>query len=1505
MGRPLAVCSLLGLLPSIGLIFGQGAQGDTPSGPAGKGGSGLSQLVNPGGLQDPVLRWNASLLQPRGDPPADQALKGDYAADTHNDAWDFNEGDVDGITRFSAGIIEPRVTDGKLSFTVGDRPFFYWGDHFDDPDVKGLRLGEDWSCTPLDGWRKWALKMRLKQSLPESEWTLSARQAGSPPQMDKKSVRVTGTDWQEITVEFRRGSGGFSSAGWRRHSLCFEPVGKGNSIEIDWVRVGKVEPRAFVRKRFAITKAVKTAQACFIPYRNCTLRINGRAVDVPIMPLTTPVDVAGYLQAGDNAFAIESDAEYRGPIRVALEACLVFEDGSFRRIYTDKSWKGTFAPQQGWDRADFDDSHWDPVKDYGNVAMSSFTVQRYKDKTDGRDRATGYGIFLDPPYLGPIGLSYPDKTSGADTPPIFQAATGTRVRLALPVCSPPAPYELSYRLSDAFTGTLLTSGALPESSIEDGYHVYVLTVEPGEPGVRDLTVEARKDGALLDCRCAEIALVGRVPQREVPWREVDEQVEKRLIAEINCGDPGAPYDVIEHPGRFKKGDPAPTGTLTAVQEVEGRAYRLLQDAYGGWVAWKVKAENVHLPHLVEVEYPDDRPQNFAAYCRDRTYYYNQAFGAQVCRRGAVWCLNDARVVPLTNTVRKASFICYPQSQYPYLSLELMNLFKDGRRSAVHKIRVYEIVDLPCPRIREKRNGRWFGSQTERPALRAITYYNGFFNGGDAKLFSNIYRYRLSRHHGFLRDWYLTYANMIKRMRFAGENFFMCGSWMYSAPYWPGSRFAPRGTTQNYDNFALMFAMFEANDMFLLPWIEYCNSDVTRKLNTYTDKEVAEGAPTPLVVSKDGHQGVTTAAGSNAYNLFSPALRQDLLELTRELATRYGRYKAFKGVAFISGGLFQPTLYLPPRSLSWDETLDWGWGDATIRWFEKSTAIAVPIASDDPERFAKRHKWVLQNARGEWLAFRTQGITDLHNAIADELKRAAPEAIYYPFLATAGDSLMKAVVMEHKDFGESIKRVGFAPEEYRQQARISLGWNFFPESFGSVNRLAPGLCQTFNSLDQVNGLLNAGDRTAAFLNVIWQEPDYGNFLYPDWVWKGATQNNPNPWFSGLDYPAPFADRLSHMTPGILGFVFTDGLLYTAQNSARRPIGVAYQAIPPGDYVTLEGNDRDRNIVIRESTQDKRHVFYVVNPAWWSAETAIRFSAKVQVTDLVEGETMTADNRLALKLDPYAVRVFQLPADTDLIAAETSVDRKASGWMAGQVEALAYLDRLGVKKTLRGFSLPEPLDVTISRLGYLRHLIHNGEYVKAQRLLTHPWVIRVLDFVAEKRTIDAAGGLPIQSSYRVNVGSDKAYVDSQGQTWLPDQNFNYGAANYGFIKSEPGGTLYRGSKAAVAGADPEIYRSERHRHFGHGFKVPEGTYSVRIHYAEMFKHRPDQDVTDSGVMVNGKQAYPDFNLGNEAGGMARPLVKTIAGVRPVNGMIEIEFSDKKGGCRCQGIEVLPEK
>jgi hypothetical protein len=145
-------------------------------------------------------------------------------------------------------------------------------------------------------------------------------------------------------------------------------------------------------------------------------------------------------------------------------------------------------------------------------------------------------------------------------------------------------------------------------------------------------------------------------------------------------------------------------------------------------------------------------------------------------------------------------------------------------------------------------------------------------------------------------------------------------------------------------------------------------------------------------------------------------------------------------------------------------------------------------------------------------------------------------------------------------------------------------------------------------------------------------------------------------------------------------------------------------------------------------------------------------------------------------------------------------------------------------------------------------------------------------------------------RIDAGSSTAYTDSEGNVWLPDRGF------------ADGDTVDRGDDVQIANTkDPAIYRTEHYDMTAFTQKVPNGKYTVKLHFAETF-----EDITAAGQRVftfnvNGHE-FKDFDVFAKAGGAKRADVET-ADVEVTNGKLDITFTANVQSPEINGIEIIP--
>jgi DNA gyrase inhibitor GyrI len=153
-------------------------------------------------------------------------------------------------------------------------------------------------------------------------------------------------------------------------------------------------------------------------------------------------------------------------------------------------------------------------------------------------------------------------------------------------------------------------------------------------------------------------------------------------------------------------------------------------------------------------------------------------------------------------------------------------------------------------------------------------------------------------------------------------------------------------------------------------------------------------------------------------------------------------------------------------------------------------------------------------------------------------------------------------------------------------------------------------------------------------------------------------------------------------------------------------------------------------------------------------------------------------------------------------------------------------------------------------------------------------------------------------RVNCGGQGAYVDETGNKWLPDRWFA-GQVGWGAI----GGTAVQREGMTISGSPaPEVYLSERFGMAAYEFLVPNGTYALRLHFAETWDGITAEGQRVFSVGVNGEIGPEDFDPFAAGGGLGRPVVRRVDGVQVADGKLRVEFRQRTQNPEINGIELI---
>jgi endoglucanase len=148
---------------------------------------------------------------------------------------------------------------------------------------------------------------------------------------------------------------------------------------------------------------------------------------------------------------------------------------------------------------------------------------------------------------------------------------------------------------------------------------------------------------------------------------------------------------------------------------------------------------------------------------------------------------------------------------------------------------------------------------------------------------------------------------------------------------------------------------------------------------------------------------------------------------------------------------------------------------------------------------------------------------------------------------------------------------------------------------------------------------------------------------------------------------------------------------------------------------------------------------------------------------------------------------------------------------------------------------------------------------------------------------------QTAIRIDAGATANFTDSSGNVWLADQGFT------------GGDVVTRASDLQITNTqDPDIYRTEHYDMTAFSYAVPNGKYTVKLHFAETY-----DGITGAGQRVFsfnvGGQVFKDFDVWAKTGGAQRADVETV-NVDITDGKLDITFTPGVQSPEINGIEII---
>ena len=151
-------------------------------------------------------------------------------------------------------------------------------------------------------------------------------------------------------------------------------------------------------------------------------------------------------------------------------------------------------------------------------------------------------------------------------------------------------------------------------------------------------------------------------------------------------------------------------------------------------------------------------------------------------------------------------------------------------------------------------------------------------------------------------------------------------------------------------------------------------------------------------------------------------------------------------------------------------------------------------------------------------------------------------------------------------------------------------------------------------------------------------------------------------------------------------------------------------------------------------------------------------------------------------------------------------------------------------------------------------------------------------------------PATTVMRIRAGDTAPFTNSSSNVWLADQGFADGETIL-----RPGDMKIENTK------DPNLYRSERYSMTAFSYPLPDGKYTVKLHFAETYDGITGPGQRVFSFSVEG-QEFKDFDVWVKAGGPQRAYIETVP-VNITDGKLDIKFIPNIQNPEINGIEIIP--
>ena len=332
-----------------------------------------------------------------------------------------------------------------------------------------------------------------------------------------------------------------------------------------------------------------------------------------------------------------------------------------------------------------------------------------------------------------------------------------------------------------------------------------------------------------------------------------------------------------------------------------------------------------------------------------------------------------------------------------------------------------------------------------------------------------------------------------------------------------------------------------------------------------------------------------------YNPLDPRVQQAMLDIVREITSRYARHTSFGGVS----------INLHPDGYTQLPDVDWGLDEHTLSRFQADTGLRPPDAAD--RRQVQLAAWIQGPARLAWLDWRSQQLAQFYGRMAEILTQRQPTARLY----LAGARLVESRPVQ-RAFQPTLPRQADA-----QLAMKELGLDFRdldpsphlvflrPQLFALDEPSSNGVSQDFNVAEDVDRYFSGSARSGSqFLHdpVGRRLPTFDElspFGKANTYLSLVAQVSP----AGVSNRRRFVHALSVRDAQV---IFEGGwMLPLGQEQTLRELFEVYRQLPAEPFAGLTEDDRaTQPLRIRQLKQADTTYLYVLNDSPWQVGASLR-------------------------------------------------------------------------------------------------------------------------------------------------------------------------------------------------------------------------------------------------------------------------------------------------------------